>query len=184
MVEFAIVVPLLILLLCGIIDFGLMFSGDMSMQSGVASAARAISLDNYTYSGNACSQGGVANTPTADAVCNIVATLGPLVGVNTNTLSVGICFNTPGSTLSCGGTPATGTSVADDVVVCTQAPLESTTGLTSIFVSGTTVYTSSRQLMEQPQPSSTTAFDSYNASSTGSSQVSYNGKAIPGLTCT
>lgn len=179
MVEFAIVVPLLILLLCGIIDFGLMFGGDMSMQSGVASAARAISLDNYQYSGNPCLQGG-ANTPTAQAVCNVVADLGPLVGVNTNTLSVGICFATPGSTLSCGAS-GLGTSVSDDVVVCAQAPLESTTGLTSIFVSGTTVYTSSRQLMEQPQPSGPTAFASYNS---GSSQVSYNGKAIPGLTCT
>ncbi len=180
MVEFAIVVPLLVLLLCGIIDFGLMFGGDMSMQSGVASAARAISLNSYQYSGSLCSQGGT-KTPTAQAVCNVVADLGQLTGLNTNNLSVGICFVTPGSALSCGGSPAQGTSVTDDLVVCAQAPLESTTGLTSIFVSGTTVYTSSRQLMEQPQPSTTTAFASYNSSS---SQVSYNGQAIPGLTCT
>jgi len=180
MVEFAIVVPLLILLLCGIIDFGLIFGGDMSMQSGVASSARAISLDNYQYSGSASCSGG-PTAATADAVCNVVATLGPLIGLNTSTLRVGICFVTPGSTPSCGGTSATGTSVSDDVEVCAQAALESTTGLTSIFVSGSTASTSSRQLMEQPQPSGTTAFESYNSTST---QVTYNGTAIPGMTCT
>jgi hypothetical protein len=59
--------------------------------------------------------------------------------------------------------------------------MESTTGLTSIFVSGTKVSTSSRLLMEEPQPSGATAFESYNSSST---RVNYNGSAIPGLTCT
>ncbi len=180
MVEFAIVVPLLILLLCGIIDFGLIFGGDMSLQSGVASAARAISLDNYQYSGSASCTGG-PTAATAAAVCNVVASLGPLEGLNTNSLSVGICFVSPGSTPSCSGASATGTSVSDDVEVCAQAPMESTTGLTSIFVSGTNVSTSGRQLMEQPQPSGTTAFESYNSTST---QVHYAGRAIPGMTCT
>jgi len=180
MVEFAIVVPLLILLLCGIIDFGLIFGGDMSMQSGVASSARAISLDNYQYSGSASCSGG-PTAATANAVCKVVATLGPLIGLNTSTLSVGICFVTPGSSPSCGGPSATGTSVSNDVEVCAQAALQSTTGLTSIFVSGSTASTSSRQLMEQPQPSGTTAFESYNSTST---QVTYNGTAIPGMTCT
>ena len=181
MVEFAIVVPLLILLLCGIIDFGLIFGGDMTLQSGVASSARAISLDQTLYSGSALCTGGPSGSPqTADVVCNVVASLGPLEGLNSNNLSVGICFVAPGATPSCSGQSATGTSVADDVEVCAQAPMQSTTGLTSIFVSGTNVSTSSRQLMEQPQPSSTTAFESYNSTST---QVSYGGKAIPGMTC-
>jgi Flp pilus assembly protein TadG len=181
MVEFAIVVPLLILLLCGTIDFGLIFGGYLSMESGVASAARTVSLNNYQYSGSAtsCTQGG-SNTPTADAVCNIVASLGPLTGLNTNTLSVGICFVAPGATPSCGGPSATGTSVSEDVEVCAQAAMQSTTGLTSIFVSGTTVSSSSRLLVEEPQPSGATAFQSYNSSST---QVTYNGRAIPGMTC-
>ncbi len=180
MVEFAIVVPLLILLLCGIIDFGLIFGGDMTLQSGVASSARAISLDQTQYSGSATCTGG-PTAATADVVCNVVASLGPLEGLNSNNLSVGICFVAPGATPSCSGASATGTSVADDVEVCAQAPMQSTTGLTSIFVSGTKVSTSGRQLMEQPQPSSTTAFESYNSTST---QVSYGGKAIPGMTCT
>jgi hypothetical protein len=74
-------------------------------------------------------------------------------------------------------------SVTDDVVVCAQAQMESVTGLTSIFVSGSTVYTSSRLLMEEPQPSNQTAFDSYNNAPT-SPTVYYNGTAVPGLTCT
>lgn len=180
MVEFAIVVPLLILLLCGVIDFGLIFGGYMSMESGVASAARTISLDAYQYSGsNTCSGG--PTVATADAVCNVVASLGSLSGINQSTLAVGICFVTPGSTPSCGGGSAKGTSGTDDVLVCAKATMQSTTGLTSVFVSGSTVSTSSRQLMEEPQPSGATAFESYNS---GSSVVSYNGQSVPGLTCT
>jgi len=180
MVEFAIAVPLLVLLLCGTIDFGLIFGGDMSLQNGVASAARVISLNQYQYSGSSSCSGG-PTAATADAVCNVVASLGSLTGLNINTLAVGICFVTPGSSPSCSGSSATGTSVSDDVVVCAQAAMASTTGLTSVFVSGTTVSTSSRQLMEEPQPSGPTAFESYNASS---AKVNYNGRPITGLACT
>jgi Flp pilus assembly protein TadG len=180
LVEFAIVVPLLVLLLCGTLDFGLIFGGYLSMESGVSSATRAISLDAYQYSGSASCSGG-PTAATADAVCNIVASLGSLSGINTSTLSIGICFVTPGSSPSCSGSSATGTSDTQDVEVCAQAAMESTTGLTSVFVSGSTVSTSSRLLMEEPQPSGATGFESYNATST---QVVYNGTTVPGLTCT
>jgi hypothetical protein len=152
MVEFAIVVPLLLLLLCGTIDFGLIFGGDLSMQSGVASATRAISIDQYQYtpsSGGTCTGGPSGGT--AEAVCSIAASLGSMTGLNSSTLAIGICFVTPGSSPSCSGSAAQGvpgTSVTDDVEVCAQAAMESTTGLTSVFVSGSTVSTSSRLLVE------------------------------------
>ncbi len=180
LVEFAIVVPLLILILCGTIDFGLIFGGYQTMESGVASATRVISLDQYQYSGSASCTGG-PSVATADAVCSVVASLGNLEGLNSSTLSVGICFVIPGSTPSCSGTSAAGTSVADDVEVCAQATMQSTTGLTSVFVSGSKASTSSRLLMEEPQPSGATAFESYNSTST---VVNYNGVAVPGMTCT
>jgi Flp pilus assembly protein TadG len=184
MVEFAIVVPLLILLLCGTIDFGLIFNGDMEMQSGIAGATRQLALDNYQFAGTTATCTGGPTPATANAVCNVVASLGSMTGLNSSTLAVGICFAAPGASLSCGGgSPQPGMSVTDDVVVCAQAQMESVTGLTSIFVSGSTVYTSSRLLMEEPQPSNQTAFDSYNNAPT-SPTVYYNGTAVPGLTCT
>jgi Flp pilus assembly protein TadG len=178
MVEFAIVVPLLILLLCAVIDFGLIFGGYMSMENGVAAAARNISLDAYQFSGATCSGG--PTVATADAVCSVVASMGSLSGLNAGSLTVGICFVTPGTSPSCSGSSAPGTSASDDVVVCAKATMQSTTGLTSVFVSGSTVSTSSRQLMEEPQPSGPTAFDSYNASS---ATVDYNGTPVGGLAC-
>jgi Flp pilus assembly protein TadG len=188
MVEFAIILPLLVLLLCGTLDFGLMFGGYTSMESGVASVTRELGLNQYQYSGSASCTGGpgtgAAQTATADAVCNVVESLGSLTGLNTGTLAVGICFVTPGSTPSCSGASAAAASDSNDVEVCAHAGLESTTGLTSIFVSGTTVTTSSRQLVEQPQPSGPTAFQSYNSSDSSSTPVMYNGSAVTGLTCT
>jgi Flp pilus assembly protein TadG len=178
-VEFAIVVPLLLLLLCGMIDFGLIFGGDLQMASAVATGARSASLNNYQYNGAATCTGGLT-TDTADMVCSIVAGLGSLTGVKQNTVSVGICFVTLGSTPGCSGASAPGTSVTNDVEVCAQAVMNSTTGLTSVFISGQKVSTSSRLLVEEPQPSGATAYDSYNASSVA---VDYNGRAITGLNC-
>jgi Flp pilus assembly protein TadG len=177
LVEFAIVVPLLLLLICGTIDFGLIFGGYQSMENGVASAARVISLDQVTPS-SSCTGGPTAAT--ANAVCNVAASLGNLEGLNSNTLAVGICFVAPSATPSCSGTSAPGSSVAQDVEICAQATMQSTTGLTSVFVSGSTVSTTSRQLMEEPQPSGATAFQSYNSTSTS---VVYNGVTVPGMTC-
>src|SRR6516225_4386972 len=124
MVEFAIVVPLLILLVCGTIDFGLIFGGYQSMENGVASAARVISLDQVTPTAS-CTQGGV-QTPTANAVCNVAASLGNLEGLNSNTLSIGICFVAPAPTASCSGPSGPGSSVANDVEICAQATMMST----------------------------------------------------------
>jgi hypothetical protein len=182
LVEFAIVVPLLVLLLCGTLDFGLIFGGYLSMESGVESATRALSLNEYQYNPTNC--GGGPTPATADAVCKVVASLGSLTGIKTSTLAVGICFVTPGSTPSCSASSGPGMSDSQDVEVCAQAAMQSTTGLTSIFVSGSTVSTSSRLLMEEPQPSYQTAFQSYNANDSASTPVLYNNSAVPGLTCT
>ena len=181
--EFAIVLPLLILLLCGTLDFGLIFGGYQSMESGVESATRAISLNEYQYGGSAACGGG-PTAATADAVCKVVASLGSLTGVNMSTLSVGICFVNPGSSPSCGAASAAGTSDSNDVEVCAQAAMQSTTGLTSVFVSGSSVSASSRLLMEEPQPPGATGFQSYNSNDSNSNPVLYNGSAVPGLTCT
>ena len=183
LVEFAIVVPLLVLLLCGTLDFGMIFGGYLGMESGVASATRAISLNEYQYTGSGTCAGG-PTIATADAVCKVVNSLGSLTGLKSSTVAVGICFVTPGATPSCGSASATGLSDVNDVEVCAQAAMQSTTGLTSIFVSGTTVSTSSRLLMEEPQPSNNaTAFQSYNAADSLTSPVTLNGTTIPGMTC-
>src|SRR5689334_15249863 len=51
-VEFALVVPVLLMILFGIIDYGLLFNNSLSVKQGVREAARQGVVANY---GNACS---------------------------------------------------------------------------------------------------------------------------------
>ena len=49
-VEFALVVPILIVLLFGIIDYGLYFANALAVRAGVSEAARQFSVGNFAAS--------------------------------------------------------------------------------------------------------------------------------------
>ena len=49
-VEFALVVPILIFLLLGIVDYGLYFTNALAVRAGVSEAARQISVGNFAES--------------------------------------------------------------------------------------------------------------------------------------
>lgn len=181
-VEFAILVPVLILILCGLLDFGLMFGGHITLERGVNAGARAASLNASTSPPN-CTGG--PNAYTAAMVCNVVSDIGTLMGVKTTSLVVGICFAPQGGALTsliCNAETSTsvGTSVYGDVEVCAQASLQSTTGFTAPFMNGKASGTSSRLTVEQPQPSAATNYDAYNAASP---PVQYNGITVAGMGC-
>jgi Flp pilus assembly protein TadG len=165
-VEFALIVPVLVLLLLGIIFFGLLFGSSIELGDGVSAGARAAALNDYTYSGT-CTGSGVSSQ-TADMVCNIAQDVGGLAG--TATPSIGICFATAGSATPCG---AAGDSVTDDVVVCAR-------GYASMPFISTGIGSTSRQLIEEPQPSGTAV--SYGAFASGSS-VTWNSTTIEGTDC-
>lgn len=178
LVELALVAPVLALFLFGIADFGLIFSGYYVMRNGVQAAARAASVGDYSYSGN-CSGG--PSSQTAQMVCNVASLIGQPLGTSAGSLAIGVCFVTPGSSASgCASQSGTGTSLSQDVEICAQASLKSTTGVTSPFLTGRTISTTSRTLIEQPVPSGSTGFGAFNASS---ASVSYNGVAITGMNC-
>ena len=49
-VEFALVVPILVFMLFGIIDYGLYFTNSLAVRAGVSDAARQISVGNFSSS--------------------------------------------------------------------------------------------------------------------------------------
>jgi len=142
LVEFVLILPLFALLLFGLIDFGLVFGGYITVQSEVNAAARAISI-NHIATG--------CGSATNEALCTVETyiALSPL-GVVPGSVKIGLDF--PG--------PVPGTSAGYPVIVCAQATLESTTGMTSPFLNGRTTYVSSEILLEQDAsvPSSSYSF--------------------------
>jgi hypothetical protein len=71
-VEFALVCPLLFLLLFGVLQYGLYFSDANSLRQGVREAARAAVVENFTYPG-------CAGTNTAKLICATKSQIGGTV---------------------------------------------------------------------------------------------------------
>lgn len=181
LVEFALVFPLLVLILLAIVDFGTLFGGYVTLRSGVAAAARSASLGEYAYAGAKTCTGG-PNSATAQMVCSVLADVGALTATASSSQQVGICFLAPGASDSaCGGESSAGTSIANDVVVCASATAKSVTGVTTPFINGRQISAMSRLVLEQPQPSGTaTSFDAFTS---GSPPVVFGGTTIAGMNC-
>jgi Flp pilus assembly protein TadG len=107
-VEFALVVPILIVLLCGIIDYGLYFANALGVRSGVSEATRQLIVSNFSSDcdGFAASGSGAAVT------AKIKDCVGPVAG----TVDVKVKYNQwqPGN----------------NITVCAVVDVQGVTGLT------------------------------------------------------
>ncbi len=164
LVEFLLVAPLFFLLLLGMVDFGLIFGGYVTMRGGVEAGARMASVDNYGTVAP-CSP----SDPTSEMVCTVIARIGSLPGMTKQSLQIGISFTS--GTIA--GDPVADAVAGDNVTVCASAQLHSTTGLTAPFIDGRTASTSSTIRLEQnPQ------FGSFTSGS-----VTFGGQTVKGMTC-
>ena len=128
LVEFAVVVPIFLLLLFAMIDFGLTFQSLIGLRNGVNAGAREASVNQTDAS---CS------TSANPMICTVQDRIGHLLGVQPGSVQVAISF--PGGSSGAGS----------NVVVSAQATLQSTTGMTAPFISGKTICSSSQIRLEQ-----------------------------------
>lgn len=126
LVEAAIVLPLLIVIVFGIIEFGLAWSNNVALRQGVREAARQGAVGNFgpTYTtGDPCHLTGVSGA--TDNMKNLMCLAKARVGLDGSKLRVKILSANANFTSS--GTFAK----ADSIIVCAMLPLESVTGLFS-----------------------------------------------------
>ena len=112
LVEFAIVFPLLFLLLSGIIDFGMAFANQNSARQGVREGARQAVVANLDSDGSCTIVGGTLPDATRKVICMTKSRIG-LPEADTRVM---VAF---------GGTNQAG----DSLLVCAQYPLTSATGV-------------------------------------------------------
>jgi Flp pilus assembly protein TadG len=79
-VEFALVLPVLVLILFGIIDYGLYFSNTLDAESGVQTAARQAIVGNLTPCIKPLTDAGSASTEVKDLMCMVKANTGSITG--------------------------------------------------------------------------------------------------------
>jgi Flp pilus assembly protein TadG len=124
LVEFALVAPVLFLIVAAIIDFGLTFSNFIAVRGGVGSAARQGAVANF---GPSCTLNAFSTAPSAD-IQHLMCTTKSRIGVTPSSkVYVKVLFDPTGSA---------GYKVTNGLIVCAQTPMTSTTGLTSPFLAG------------------------------------------------
>ena len=163
LIEFALVLPLTLLILFGLIDFGFIFNGYNTLRNGVQAGARLASDDQYQYGGTATCSG---TDPTSQMICSVVAGIGTLFGTQPGTLKVGISITSASVHFQTGG---------QNVTVCASAGLNSTSGLLYRTFLGETMSSSSTLFLAQTP--------SYSAYGPQSSVVTYDGTPVPGMSC-
>ena len=117
LVEFAIIVPVLALLLFGLIDFGWAFSQDLSVKHAAREGARLASVN--------------AETDTNDLSGNCTA----LITMIKQRVSTELKSSTPGYTVALSMTSGTGV-VGDTGTIAVSFPLSSLSGVTKQFLGG------------------------------------------------
>jgi Flp pilus assembly protein TadG len=116
LVEFALVLPILALLMFGIIDFGTLYSDYQGLRNGTRDGTRNGAVANWGSTTN-CVVGSIAS-PASKIMCDVKTKAG--LGNN-----VRVAIWTPG-----------GWTVGATLRVCAQYAMTSTTGFTSAFLNG------------------------------------------------
>jgi len=126
-VEMAVCASLLMVLLFGIIDFGMTMSNYIAVREGVAAAARSASVANFGTN-SSCTQNnltatsGSVTTDMSDLVCLVKQK----IGLNAANLYVAIRFD-PSSTSYPAGTSAP--PVGNGIIVCAAYKNSTVTGM-------------------------------------------------------
>ncbi len=128
--EFALVVPVLLLIVFGIVDYGLFFSNTMASRTGVREAARQATVENFG-AGDCGPYTASGNSNLRKLACLAIARTGA----------------TAGDTYARVDAPD-GWAQGDDVRVCVVITEQGVTGLTPLPGSGT-VRTTLRMRIEQ-----------------------------------
>jgi hypothetical protein len=131
LVEFTIVLPILILLVFGVIEFGLAYSNKIALRQGVREAARQGAVGNFGpafSTGEPCHLTGVTTASTH--IKNLMCQAKNDIGLDRENVRVKVLSGA--SDFAAAGT----FSKTDSIIVCAQSRLESVSGLFAPFLGG------------------------------------------------
>ena len=132
LVEFALILPLFALMLFGMIDFGLLFGGFISLRNQVNAAGRDVAISQSSPS---CAS---ANQP---SLCIAEQVIGSSELGTTGAVEVAVDFPNydSSSTVPVAGQP---------VIVCAAAKMHSATGMTSAILNSRMMYAKTETVLQ------------------------------------
>ena len=151
LVEFAFVVPILLLLIFGAIDFGVTYNNQQTLRNSVREAGRRAIVGPDKVAEDGC-------TTVGDVGCLVKARadMGDLAGDEMLTM---VCFPDSETAPSCPVGNAGDKSIGDVIRICAIYPVESVTGLLDPFIGGRRLTSRVDLRLEQPWPAAYTDTD-------------------------
>jgi hypothetical protein len=148
MVEFALVIPLLVTVLLGIIDFGIIYNGWISLRQGTREAARQGSVANFGMSASCTlTFAGGGSAPSTD-LQKLMCLAKNQIGLDATATRIKVLVSD--YALQNGGASW---SVGNGLIVCAQYPAGSQTGFFGSLLSGHYLRTKTAIRIEQPASS-------------------------------
>ncbi len=132
LVEAAIVLPLLLMFVFGVVDFGAIYSNRTTVNQGVRDAARQGIVANFGTNTSCPTTGSTATGNAQRLICLTKER----IGLNTTKTRVRVVA------------PAT-YAVGQQLIVCTEFPMEPITPLTGQFISGDAIRAKATMRIEQ-----------------------------------
>jgi Flp pilus assembly pilin Flp len=150
-VEFALILPVLLLVLVGILEFGSIYSNVISMRQGVREAGRQGSVAKF---GSTTSCGLIIDgTSPSDNIKMLMCLVKDQSGVQDN---VKIRVGFTDANLNAYTEDSTGYVAGNAIVVCAAYPLTSLTGLFQPFLGGRVAKTKAAFRIEKADPAGAT----------------------------
>lgn len=140
LVELAIILPLFVVLVFGLIEFGITYNSYIALRQGTREAARQGVVGNFG-STTSCSLTGVTGSPSTD-VQKLMCLAKQQVGLSFANTRVKVLSGSPD--FSSPGTFATG----DSLIVCTEYPVDSVAKFVSPFLGGAVLKTKTSMRIE------------------------------------
>ena len=138
-VEFALILPVLLLVLVGILEFGSIYSNVISMRQGVREAGRQGSVANFGSASAPCTP--PQTSPPSDNMQKLICYTKSQVGVSSG-VSVYVKFENNRYT------------VGNALIICAAYPLQSLTGLFQPFLGGRSAKTKAAFRIEKASSAS------------------------------
>jgi Flp pilus assembly protein TadG len=146
LVEFALLIPAVLLILVGIIEFGLIFSNVISLRQGTREAARQGAVAQFGTANAACMSSlagaaGAANANTQNLLCLAKSQ----IGLGNENVRLKLLIDNPSLTSS-----GQSFAVSNGLVLCASYQLGSVSGRFGPIVNGRYVHTKTAYRIEQP----------------------------------
>jgi Flp pilus assembly protein TadG len=145
LVEFALIAPILFLILFGLIDFGFIYNDFLSVRQGVRDGARAGAVANFGTQTDCGNGGGAAGTFTAgitsQQALKLICTTRNRIGLDTDRMRIAICLSSLTTAGTCSNSAVNDYKDGNSLVVCAMYPAQSRSGFLKPFLGNGVVTT-------------------------------------------